>query len=121
LPIWEYKVYAAPDLPSVQSTERRLNAIGRDGWELVAVTGQSAPQYVLKRRERSATNKTRDQVLDGPIDKVDIARRLLFLFEAASPSIKARFESAIEQNASGEITNEQMGKRHPRVDGGGLV
>jgi hypothetical protein len=45
---WEYKVVELESSPSTSGNERILNALGRDGWELVAVA--AIETAALKRR-----------------------------------------------------------------------
>jgi hypothetical protein len=47
---WEYKVITKNALDDVQLTEDELNALGKDGWELVGVVPDlSAVRFYLKR------------------------------------------------------------------------
>jgi hypothetical protein len=55
LATWEYKVVRLPEGLTVGEVdfERHLNALGRDGWELVSVTSSeySGTKAYLKRGE----------------------------------------------------------------------
>lgn len=50
---WEYKVVSRTADEDAHSSEAELNALGEDGWELVAlVHGSSTAQFYLKRPRR---------------------------------------------------------------------
>jgi hypothetical protein len=93
-------------LAYLRRVEEKLDRVIADTGEVKARLALLEGQINSERWQRPAPKVDRQED-HKPIDNTDLAKRMVFLFESASPSIRGKYETALKQHSEGELTNEQ--------------